>query len=408
MGYGHQRAAFALGNLAPERSIINANDYPDIPAKDEKIWQSMRNLYEFISKFKKIPLVGQGIFFLFDQIQKIQNFYPKRDLSKPNFQLKQTYSLIKKGLGKDLIERLSKKKLPLISTFFTPAFMAEEFHYPKDIFCLICDADISRTWAPLRSKRSKIKYLVPTQRAAERLKLYGVKEKNISLTGFPLPLENIGDEKLEILKGDLSQRLVNLDPKKRFSNYYQPLIKKHLGKLPKKANHPLTLMFAVGGAGAQKEIGVKITRALSKRIRKGEIKVILVAGIREEVKEYFLKKTKGIEIEIIFEKEIERYFQRFNQALRKTDILWTKPSELSFYCALGLPLIIAPTVGSQEKFNKQWLLQLGAGINQKDPLYTDQWLFDLLAGGYLAEAAFQGFLEAEKLGTLNIKKTVLK
>jgi UDP-N-acetylglucosamine:LPS N-acetylglucosamine transferase len=406
MGYGHQRTASPLKDLAPEGKIINANDYQGIPEKDRKIWETTRKFYEFISKFKRIPLIGPLVFFIFDQFQKILSFYPKREIIKPNFQLKQIFSLIKKGWGKHLIEKLKEKPLPLITTFFTPAFMAEFFKYPGEIFCVVCDADISRTWASLKPKESKIKYFVPTQRVVERLKLYGVKKENIFLTGYPLPQDLIGSENLETLKEDLKYRLLNLDPKKRYFHYYQPLIKSYLGELPKEANHPLTIMFAVGGAGAQKEIGIKIVKSLAKKIKTGEVKAILVAGIREKVKEYFEKKTKGLNVEIIFEKNIESYFQNFNQALRKTDILWTKPSELSFYTALGLPIIIAPPIGSQEDFNKRWLLQLGSGMSQKNPNYTNQWLFDLLDSGWFAEAAMDGFIEGEKLGTLNIKKII--
>lgn len=406
MGYGHQRAAFPLRELAPENKVILANDYQAIPEKDRSIWQTSRRLYEFISQFRKIPFFGDFLFFVLDQFQKIQSFYPKRDLSKPNFQLEQTYSLIKKGWGRDLINKLKEKPLPIVSTFFSPAFMAERFGYPGNVFCLICDADVSRSWAPLRPKRSKIKYLVPTSRAAERLKLYRIKPENIFLTGFPLPLENIGTKNLEVLRRDVAQRIVKLDPKRKFFDHYEALIKKYLGKSPSKVSRPLTIIFAVGGAGAQKELAVQIAKSLAKKIKGKEVKLILVAGIREEVKKYFERKIRGIAVEILFEKEIGKYFEQFNKALRKADILWTKPSELSFYCALGLPIIIAPPLGSQEKFNKEWLLQLGAGIPQKNPLFTNEWLFDFLDRGLLAEAALQGFIEAEKLGTINIQKII--
>ena len=69
-------------------------------------------------------------------------------------------------------------------------------------------------------------------------------------------------------------------------------------------------------------------------------------------------------------------------------------------------IIIAPSIGSQEDFNRKWLLRLGSGMEQENPNYTDQWLFDLLNDGWFAEAAMQGFVEAEKLGTFNIKKII--
>jgi len=449
MGYGHQRTAYSLRELG---EIINANDYEGIPEKDKTIWQSMRRSYEFISRFSRIPLIGKATFSIYDRFQKILSFYPKRDLSEPNFTLKQIYSLFKKGWGRDLIEKLKikneklKRNLPIISTFFTPAFMAEFFNYPSvakgederkfidypsaakgrkermffehpgEIFCIVCDADIARTWVPLNPSQSKIKYFAPTERVIERLKLYGVKEENIFLTGYPLPQDLIGTENLEILKEDLKYRLLNLDPQKRYFENYKTLIEEKLGKLPENSSHPLTIMFSVGGAGAQKEIGTKLLKCLNSEIKQEKIKIILSAGIKEWVKDYFFKEIKltgleeflGKSIEIIFERKIEDYFQKFNQALRKTDILWTKPSELSFYAALGIPIIVAPPIGSQEEFNMRWLLKSGFGLSQENPNYTKEWLFDWLEKGYLAEAAMEGFVEGEKLGTFKIEKIISK
>jgi len=171
MGYGHQRTAEPLRDLG---EIINANDYEGIPKKDKTIWQSMQQFYGFISRFSRIPLIGKAAFSIYDRFQKIFSFYPKREISEPNFILKQIYSLFKKGWGRDLIEncKLKIENLPLISTFFIPAFMAEYFNYPGEIFCVVCDADISRTWVSLNPSQSKIKYFAPTERVVERLKLY--------------------------------------------------------------------------------------------------------------------------------------------------------------------------------------------------------------------------------------------
>jgi hypothetical protein len=414
MGYGHQRTAYPLRIFG---KIINANNYLGIPPKDKFIWEKTRNFYEAISNFYRFPIFGKITFKIFDQFQKILKFYPKRDLSKPNFSLKNIYSLFKRGWCKHLIENLKSQNpnLPIISTFFIPAFAAEFFQYPGEIFCVVCDADISRSWAPLNPKESKIKYFAPTERVVERLKLYGVKSENIFFTGYPLPLENLG-KNLEILKKDLKNRILNLDPKRKYLEKYKSLIEENLGKLPEKSDHLLTIMFSVGGAGAQKEIVKKILKGLKKRIKKGEIKLIFSAGIKEKVKNYFeknieklgLKENLKKEIEIIFEKKIEDYFEKFNLTLRKTDILWTKPSELSFYSALGIPILISPPIGSQEEFNMRYLLKSGFGIFQENLDYLEDWLFDWLNQGYLAEAAIQGFVEGEKWGIFKIEKIISK
>jgi UDP-N-acetylglucosamine:LPS N-acetylglucosamine transferase len=412
MGYGHQRTAFPLKDCAFGKKVINANNYDAISLKDRKIWNSTRVFYEFISDFKKIPLIGNFVFYLFDKFQQIPAFYPERDLSKPTISLRKIFSLIKQGWGKDLILKLSKNPYPLIATFFTPAFMAEFFHYPGKIYCVICDADVSRAWAPPNPKRSKIIYFAPNSWVVDRLALYGVKKKNIFLTGYPLPQEIIGTEKMEILKRDVASRLLNLDPEKKYLKMYEPLIKKYVGKLPSKPNHPLTVLFSIGGAGAQKEIVASFLKSLSLRIRKQEIKVIISAGTKEKVRDYFLKKIKKIGlvgelsrgIELVFDEKTDSYFAKFNQALKKTDILWTKPSELSFYAALGIPIIVAPSIGSQEDLNRKWLLKIGAGVIQENPNYADQWIYDYLKSGRFAEAAMEGLVEIEKMGTFNIKK----
>lgn len=411
MGYGHQRTAYPLRDLAFGSKIINANNYNGIPLKDKKFWQTNKAFYEFISRFRRVPFIGDKIFQFFDSFQRILGYYPKRDLSKSNFTGKLIFSSIKRGWGKDLIEKLKKNPLPLVTTFFTPAFMAEELDYPNDIYCIICDADIARAWVSQNPQKSKIKYFAPCSWARDRLKLYGIDPKNIVLTGYPLPKENLGSKNLEILKKDLSYRLLNLDPNGKYRKIYNPLIKGYLGQLPRLPNHPLTIMFSIGGAGAQKELGVQIVNSLKEKIQAKQLRVILSVGVREELRKYFANHIKDLNLDgwvhILSGKNMTEYFEKFNQYLRTTDILWTKPSELSFYAGLGIPIIIAPTIGSQEDFNKRWLLHIGAGALQENPKYTHQWLFDLLNAGDLAEMAMQGFVEVEQLGTYNIERFVM-
>jgi len=101
-------------------------------------------------------------------------------------------------------------------------------------------------------------------------------------------------------------------------------------------------------------------------------------------------------------KSKKRYFQKFNKILHNTDILWTKPSELVFYAGLGIPILLAPCIGSQEETNKRWLLQVGAGVEQMDPELAHDWLLDFIDEGVFAEAAMQGFIEIKKDGAQNI------
>ncbi len=417
MGYGHQRAAQPLHILAYKGKVINANDYPGIPESDKEIWHDSRKLYEWISLFKKTPLVGELVWSFFDNLQKIPKFYPKRDLSDPNMQLKYFMWLIKyKNWGKHLIEKLEKKPLPLITTFFVTAFMAEHFKYSQDIYCLATDTDISRTWVSPEPITSKINYFAPNYRVEQRLKLYGVSSDRIFLTGFPLPLDNIGGSDLNILKRDLGRRLYNLDPKRKYIKSYDETIRDQLGSknMPNKKHHNLTIAFAVGGAGAQRDLGIAIIKSLGRKIKRKEVNINLIAGTHKEINDFFRDTIKDLgfgsnldkNIKVIHAANKEKYFKEFNKALHTTDILWTKPSELSFYAALGLPIIMAPPIGAQEHFNRKWLRTIAAGIDQEDVKYTDQWLYDWLDSGWFAEAAMEGFMEAPKYGTFNIQKII--
>ncbi|MFA6428508.1 MAG: hypothetical protein WCW02_03105 [Candidatus Buchananbacteria bacterium] len=414
MGYGHQRATYPLKDLAVGE-IIDANNYPGMPAADRKIWEQSTSGYEAISRFKKVPLVGELSFDLFDYFQSIENFYPRRDLSKPTLQLKMTYKMIKqKSWGKHLINKLAQNPLPLITPFFTTAYMAEIFGYPGEIYLIVCDADISRAWAPLDSRSSKIKYFAPTTRVVERLKLYAVKAENIFLTGFPLPKENLGGPTLPRLKRDLKERLAHLDPNRIYFNEYKKNIATWLGisRLPDTDHHPLTIAFAVGGAGAQQELGITIVKSLRQEILQKKVYFILIAGSREEIYLYFKQELSKLKlsryVKIIYNHNKLKYLAEFNRLLHQTDVLWTKPSELSFYSALGLPIIIAPPIGSQEKFNRQYIRKMGAGLEQEDPRYTNEWLLDWHQNGFLAEAAMQGFIDGNKLGAYNIEKIIEK
>jgi len=411
MGYGHARTAYALKNIA-EGGIVSANDYEDIPSADRRIWGTSRKFYESISKLHDFPIIGGAMFHAYDQFQKIYPLYPYRDLSRANPQVRQMYGLIRSGWGRHLIEKLSKNPLPLFTTFFTVAFMAEEFGYPGEIYCIICDADVSRAWAPLNPRQSRIYYCASTERVVKRLQEYGVKKDRIIFTGYPLPQENIGEHDEEIVKKDLGRRLLNLDPERKYLDEYAPLVKAHLGKIPGSSGHPLTLVFAVGGAGVQSSLGIAIVKSFRRALRDKKIKIVLIAGTHEHVKNYFESRVReegmssGGQIQILYDSNGYEYFRKFNEALRATDVLWTKPSELSLYSALGIPVLIAHPIGSQEEFNSRWLSEIGAGVLPKGSAYAHEWFFDYLKSGIFARAAMQGFVEGNREGTRAIEKIV--
>ncbi len=412
MGYGHQRAAYPLKDIAYER-IITANSDKIVTPKEKKRWQRFQLVYEWVSRMKTIPVIGSLLWGVYDRFQSISSYYPYRDLSRPTFAARHLHKLIEKGFMKSIIDYTRKEKLPFVSTFFGPALAAAHAGL-DDVYCVVTDSDINRIWAPEEPKQDKLYYFTPTDIAAKRLMEYGVPKENIFFTGFPLPEENLGTD-LGILRSDLSQRLPNLDLNRKYLSRYEEIVKKQLGlQLKRKSNHPLTLTFVFGGAGAQKEIGAEILKSLKERINSHAIRVNIIAGTRPEIEQYFtrivaelgLTNELGTYVNIMCRLDKRSYFEEFNRVLRTTDVLWTKPSELSFYTALGLPIIIAPPLGQHEEQNKKWLITMGAGIEQENPTYVNEWLFDWIDKGLLAEAAWQGFSEAPRYGTYNIEKVM--
>lgn len=410
MGYGHQRAVYPLIPFSQE-GVINLNDYRNIEDWEKKYWLNSKKAYEKISYFKKIPLLGDLVFQVMDYFQRIEKFYPQRNLRAQSLQQKLFFKAVKKGVGRKLIEELNLNPIPFVTSFFVAAYAAEYYNYKGDIYCIVCDADISRAWAPINPEISRIKYFAPNKRVKQRLMMYGVDKKNIFITGFPLPLENIGDDEEKLIES-ISRRLINLDPLKvidKSNLTFQPNQELYANE----NNAIVNITFAVGGAGAQREIAGVITRKLQQKIEAGKVKLNLVAGSRLDVYDYFsnllkeLKLQNNPAVEIIYHPQKAEYFRLFNLCLENTDILWTKPSELSFYTGLGLPIVISEPLGSQEVFNREWLLTIGAGIDSLKPEYVDEWLFDWINDGRLARASINAYLYAEHRGVKNIEKQIL-
>jgi hypothetical protein len=412
MGLGHQRAAHPLAYMA-QGGIITADD-PDVTDPGEgRFWHAIRGIYEFISRSKGIPLFGNLIFGIMNSMLRIPAFYPLLDRSKPSPNNYIIDYFIKHGMGKTLMGRLNSNHLPLISTFYAPSIVAEHYHYNPN-YSVICDADLNRVWVPTKSKESNVLYFAPCGRVMRRLRQYGVPDDKIFITGFPLPRENIGSPKMEILKSDLLARLKRLDQKGRFIALFKPIVENLLGAWQTNENdiEPVTVTFAVGGAGAQVEIGKQLALSLKSSIFEGRFKLKLVAGINRDVEREFAdfllhvglfpKDTDGVEI--LCEDSKTAYFDSFNKLMRITDILWTKPSELSFYSALGIPIVIAPNIGAQEDKNQKWLMDKSCALPQYNPLQAAEWLRDMLHDGVLAEKALNGFIKNRKLGVYKIEE----
>lgn len=411
MGLGHQRATYPLRYMAYGEILLFGEDELCLK-KEKRQWMIFRNSYEWLSRIRRIPLVGSYMFSFLEKLQNISPYYPRRDQSGPSLQVKSLYTLINRGMGRGMCQKINTLRLPVITSFYAAAIAAEELT-DLPVYCIICDSDINRVWVAERSRESRIIYFAPCSNAVRRLKEYGVPDERIFLTGFPLPQENIG-KNMDIIRSDLAKRLIRLDPTKRFRIVHGEEVRYYLGDNwdPHIEAGPITLTYAVGGAGAQTEIAEGALRSLSNMIKEGRIRVNLVAAHRPEVRAYFEKLVQkfGLSmsegVRILFSEDKNEYFRQFNLMLRDTDILWTKPSELSFYCGLGIPIIIAPPIGPHEVCNQRWLRDLGAGLHQSEPKYCSEWLTDYLLDGKLSLAAWDGFLYARKLGASKIAEVI--
>ncbi|MFY9822187.1 MAG: hypothetical protein WAM82_12450 [Thermoanaerobaculia bacterium] len=414
MGYGHLRAAHALATELGT-AVLHVDRPPLVGADELRLWQTSRRFYEITSRASQIPYVGAPLRSLLESMTDIPHLHPQRDLSSPTLQVRWLQRLFARGLGRGLADHLRATGAPLVATFFVPALSAD-FHQCDQIFCVVTDVDINRAWVSLAPARSRIVYLTPSYRAVHRLRAYGVNRERIEYTGFPLPPELLGGPDLPVLRRNLAGRLVRLDRKRVFRDQTRGEIHHFLGSLPEdQEGKPPLLTYTIGGAGAQADLAKPLLRGLKELIEEDRVRLCLAAGVRGEVAAKFhewvreagLYDRLGHGIEVFLAPSLDEYFPRFNALLAETDILWTKPSEMTFFSALGLPLIFSYPVGVHERYNRRWAIENGPGLKQRDPAHASYWLREWLNDGTLAGAAWTGFVRMPKFGLYQILERVV-
>jgi hypothetical protein len=413
MGYGHLRAARPLARLLGTELV--QVDRPPLSGPEElRLWARVRRAYEWTSRASQVAVVGRPFRWLLDSVTDIPHLYPLRDLSAPSQGALALERLLRRGLGRGLAERMRQTGAPLLTTFYSPAMAADRAGLPG-VFCVVTDSDVNRVWAPLDPERTGIHYLAPSQRVVRRLRAYGVPPQRITFTGFPLPHELVGGPHLGALTRNLAARLVRLDPRGEFRRGFREELDHFLGPLPAgEQGRPPLLVFAVGGAGAQAELARGFLPSLGPALAEGQLRLALVAGVRGEVAARFeaalaearLADAAAKAVEILLGRDLDDYLDRFDALLGRADLLWTKPSELVFYAALGLPLVCAPPVGVHERYNRRWVTEAGAGLRQGDPSFAWQWISHWLEDGTLAAAAWSGFQRLPKFGAYRILEAV--
>jgi UDP-N-acetylglucosamine:LPS N-acetylglucosamine transferase len=385
MGYGHLRAAWPLAERLGT-SVQRADLPPLASAAERRIWSAARETYERLSRLSQHSLIGRPFDLLFKRLTAIRALAPRGGGRRPDWAARFLGRCIERGLASGLCEHLESTGMPLLTTFYAPAIAVDRMA-STPVFCVVTDNDIHRVWAPLDGHRSRIRYLVPTAVTAKRLLAYGVRKPNIEITGFPLP-PALEERAEEVFEG-------------------------RLRRLEGRAGDPPLLTVAIGGAGAQAGRVRRLLRSLAGPLRTGDLRVALVAGLRRHLAQRFRRWTAAelgdaMEgVEVVDAHDFAELYRRFNTLLERTDALWTKPSELSFYAALGLPLILDDPVGDHERANARWLLDggaarlrpLGAAVETEVPA----WLSD----GTLAGCAHSAFECLPRGGTAKITDVVL-
>ena len=407
MGYGHLRPAHALADLLGG-PVLEADRAPLAGAVEQRTWARARRHYERLTRFSQLPVIGRPLSPLLGALTAIPPLYPARDLSNPTWPVHIVERMAARGLGEGLVAHLRQSGTPLLTTFFVPALIADRAG-DLDVRCVVTDSDINRVWAPMHPRTTRIHYFAPSTRVVRRLMAYGVPRERIQLTGYPLPHELLGGPSMTAARANLLRRLARLDRDGSFRRHFGDDVARALSPLPE-ADGPPRVTFAVGGAGAQAELAERFLPSLAPALHADRLRLTLVAGVRRAVAETFTRAVDaaglgallGGAIDILHAEDMPAYFRQFNATLAETDALWTKPSELTFFAALGLPLVLAPAVGEHERLNARWAMEHGAALKQHHPAAAVHWLADWLTDGTLAQAAWSGFRSLPKQGLYEI------
>ncbi|SDI10447.1 hypothetical protein SAMN05421804_101692 [Proteiniclasticum ruminis] len=147
---------------------------------------------------------------------------------------------------------------------------------------------------------------------------------------------------------------------------------------------PLRLLIPVGGAGAGKEMIKELLRYLAPRIEKKDVQVLLNFGDHlnmyealckelpelmkgaavhfdtyEEVEKMALHMDQHLEgVHVFYHQDIFEAVYATNLLMRESDLLLTKPSELSFY---PIPKLFLKRVGGHEAYGAIYAAQQGDG-----------------------------------------------
>ena len=396
MGYGHLRAADALAT-ALAAPIVEVDRPPHATEEEVRVWERLRVFYEALSRGTESRLVGPLVDRLMRRITRIPRMERAERQAGATGPVRYLARLAREGLCAGFVRGLVESGASLLATFYAPAILADAAGVER-VACVVTDADVHRVWVAEDPAASRVRYHVPTGRAARRLRAYGVPADRILRTGFPLPPRLAAPA---ALRRHLANRLARLDPAGAFARTAPPPARACLADAdPAAVGLPPLLAFAIGGAGAQRRAAVEWLRALAPSVRAGRVRLALVAGTRRDARDAFQREAAALgmtlgegpsaPVSLLFAETFPDYVRRFDATIAETDVLFTKPSELSFFAALGLPLALTRPIGAQEVANRRWVTRRGAALDAPDPARVAAWLAEAVGTGALAAVAWRG------------------
>lgn len=350
MGLGHLRAALPLAE-ALGVPLRLADQPPVCGPVEAATWTTIRRGYEALSRRATEDRLAAAAL---HTITRIPADPGPRPADGATWTLAASVAL---GVGAGIVRVARAEERPVLSTFYVPAIAADAAGVATA--CVVTDTDCARAWAPANPARSTIQWYAPVDEVRARLLDYGVRPERIDVTGFPLPPRLLSSAEV-----DLAARLDRLS-----------------------GRAPLRVLLAIGGAGAQLDTVREMLRAPHPGIE-----YRISAGVRPEVARALAEFDVPVDVGIDF----ADHARRFAEALHQTDVLWTKPSELTFYAALGVPLALAAPVGVQEERNAAWLDRHGLRID------TPADLVALRDAGTLSRVAERAFTQLNRAGTATI------
>ncbi|NOU18561.1 MAG: hypothetical protein HOO91_13480 [Bacteroidales bacterium] len=392
MGYGHLRALYPFFEMQGYRLVILGQTDCSKSA-EKKFWKFTLKTYEVVSRIKCFPLLGWLAFGLMNNLLSIPPRNKEMKKHRKSFSFWLLERIIGMGLCKGLINEIVDNHSLVFTSFYAPVIALSKIR-DVQVYCQICDSDLSRVWVADAPYNSSTHYFVPCNRATERLLSYGVGLEKIHLTGFPFPDELVGGINQEKAKRNFQKRMILLENPKIISSEF-----------------PLKIAYIVGGAGAYSDIGLKLAISLKEGIISGTIILYLVAGIKGNVASKYrrFKEKKfpnSINIQIVESSNLSEYFHQFAELTSNIHILWTKPSELVFYSALGIPIIMTDPLGPQEEANHEWVLETNVGIDQPFKTYVNLWVIDKLRKGEFAKMARFGWEKGIRTALYKIPEIV--